>query len=80
MTVPEAAVDEDGLLQAGENEIRGSRQVSSMKAKAIAQRVSSPPNGEFWLAVLGADAAHEKPPLGRNRFEDITRHAASSNC
>lgn len=61
MTVPEAAVDEDNLTPACENEIRLSRQRLAVQPVSVASGVQQVAHGPFWLRILGFDSLHSAP-------------------
>lgn len=58
MLVPETAVDKDEFAPARKNQIRGAREVRTMKPVAVTHRVDQPTHCHFWLGALGADVGH----------------------
>jgi hypothetical protein len=63
MAMPEAAVNEDNLSPARKNQVRRTRQVSSMKTKPIPLPVRNASDNEFRLGMLAPDSAHIPRPL-----------------
>lgn len=59
MSVPEAAVDEEAKAVLGEDEIGGSRKVSSMESESEAEFVSSFSNADFGGGVLSPNRSHD---------------------
>lgn len=72
VTVPKTSVDENDLSQPRKDQIRRSRQVATMKAKAIPQSAYQPANDHFRLGVLAVYSRHEG---GSRRVDDL-----SSQC
>lgn len=68
MLVPEATVDEDHFAAGGEHEVRATRQIPTMKTKAIAQPMRPPPDRHLNGRVLGWDRSHDPAPLGCHRL------------
>lgn len=63
MTVPEAAVDENRLAAAGEDDIRPSGQVLSVEAIAVSHGVEAAPDDHLRLCVAAFDRLHDAPAL-----------------
>lgn len=63
MAVPEAAVDENRLAAAGENDIRPSGQVLAMEAIAVAHGVETAADNHLRLGVATLDRLHDAPAL-----------------
>jgi hypothetical protein len=58
MLVPEAAMNEDHLLEARQNEVGCARQVATMQAETEAEGMDYPPHHQLRRHVLAADSAH----------------------
>ncbi len=62
--VPEAAGDEDHLLQPREHQVRRAGQVANVQAITVTHRVDEPPNGEFRRRVRRSDQRHDARAFG----------------
>ena len=74
--MPKASMNEDHLPKAWKDDIRGSRQVASMKAKSVAKRVSYASHKDFRLRVLSLYAGHQSGAFCRR--DDV--HNCISVC
>lgn len=70
VAVPEAAVNEDDLSQAGKYQVGPTRQFRVVKAVAITHAVNEAPNDHFGDRILASDAAHERAALFRGACVD----------
>lgn len=58
VSVPEAAMDEDGDAIASENDVGSAWQIARLKAKAMTSAVKRPSHQHFRFGVLVTNAAH----------------------
>lgn len=65
VTVPEAAVDEDGDLEAGEHEVGTSRKARAMETESEPETVERGPDVELRLRVLLPNSRHDAASLLR---------------
>lgn len=61
--MPEAAVNENNLLVPRENDVRRTRQISSMEPKAVAHSVKHASDLLLGLGILVLDPGHNPGPL-----------------
>ena len=62
--MPEAAVDEKGLLPPSKDKVRPAWQVARMETIPEAEAVDQVPDEQLWLGVSVTDAAHALAALG----------------
>jgi hypothetical protein len=65
MAMPEAAMDEDGELAAGQDDVGPAGQVLAMKPKADAESVQEAADRAFRRRILAAHGGHDAGALGR---------------
>jgi hypothetical protein len=59
MLMPETPVDKHHLSSARKCQIRGTRQITPVKAEAVSESVRQPTDGELGLGVFAPDSRHQ---------------------
>ena len=65
MRVPEAAVDENDLLQPGKDKVRATRELAIVQTVTKPHSVYEPSHNHLRLRILAADSPHVLASLGR---------------
>ena len=79
--VPEAAVDIDDLVEAGEYEVGGPRERADMQTITVAQGMHETADQQFRRRVLRLDRRHDVGPLGfREGVHDANPTSSRCGC